>query len=101
MINIQSSLANKTVVFSRSEAGDYFIRIPSILTTTRGTLITFDEARMYTCADTTEKDIVYKRSLDNKQTWPNLQILYLGKSADENFNWVGTLPPVQLKYNQS
>ena len=100
LINIQSSLQNETVVFARGEAGYYCIRIPSILTTARGTLIAFGEARMYTCGDTTQKDIVYKRSSDNGQTWSKLQVLYGGNSSGENFNWVGNLPPVQLKYNQ-
>jgi Neuraminidase (sialidase) len=35
----------------------------------RGTLLAFDEVRMYTCADNTAKDIVYKRSVDNGKTW--------------------------------
>ena len=100
LIKIQSSLENETVVFARGEAGYSCIRIPSILTTVKGTLIAFAEARMYTCDDTTLKDIVYKRSVDNGQTWLKLQILYRGNSSGENFNWVGNLPPVQLKYNQ-
>jgi sialidase-1 len=100
LIHIELSLENETIVFSNGEAGYYCIRIPSVLTTIRGTLLAFGEARMYTCNDNTLIDIVYKRSLDNGKTWSNLQILYRGNSSDENFNWVGNFAPVQLKYNQ-
>jgi sialidase-1 len=93
-------LENETIVFTHDEDGYFCIRIPSILTTVRGTLIAFGEARMYTCDDLTQKDIAYKRSLDNGRTWSKLQVLYRGNSSGENFNWVGNLPPVELKYNQ-
>ena len=100
LVHIQLSYETDTVVFTRGENGYFCIKIPSILTTTRGTLLAFGEARMFSCSDYTETDIVYKRSLDNGRTWSNLQILYRGNSSNEKYNRVGNIAPIQLKYNQ-
>lgn len=89
---------SETTVFSHGEAGYYCIRIPSLLTTYKGTLLAFGEARMFNCNDDTQIDIVYKRSLDNGQTWSNLTVLYRGNANDGNFNRGGNFAPVQLKY---
>jgi sialidase-1 len=99
-ISIKPSFENYTVVFQSGESGYYCIRIPSVLTTVRGTLLAFGEARMYTCADNTAKDIVYKRSIDNGKTWSNLQILCRGNVTNNGYNSVRNFAPVQLKYNQ-
>jgi sialidase-1 len=99
-IDIKPSFENDTIVFKRGESGYFCIKIPSILTTTRGTLLAFGEARMFSCGDSTQTDIVYKRSLDNGKTWSDLQILYRGNSSNDMYNRVGNVAPVQLKYNQ-
>lgn len=99
-ICISYSLANDTIVFTRGESGYFCIKIPSILTTTRGTLLAFGEARLFSCSDYTQTDIVYKRSIDNGQTWSDLQVLYRGNSSNGNYTRVGNIAPVQLKYNQ-
>jgi sialidase-1 len=99
-IYIKISFENDSIVFRRGESGYFCIKIPYILTTARGTLLAFGEARMFSCGDTTQTDIVYKRSLDNGQTWSNLQILYRGNASNDNYNHVGNITPVQLKYNQ-
>ena len=99
-LHTKLSYENDTIVFTRGEGGYFCIRIPSILTTSKGTLIAFGEARMYSCSDNTQIDIVYKRSVDNGQTWSNLQILYRGNSTNGNYTRVGNVAPVQLKYNQ-
>ena len=89
-----------SIVFTRGESGYFCIKIPSILTTSKGTLLAFGEARMYSCSDYTQTDIVYKRSVDNGQTWSNLQILYRANSTNSNYTRVGNVAPVQLKSNQ-
>jgi len=99
-IHIKLSFENDSIVFTRGENGYFCIKIPYILTTARGNLLAFGEARMYSCGDTTQTDIVYKRSLDNGQTWSNLQILYQGNASNDKYTRVGNLAPVQLKYNQ-
>jgi sialidase-1 len=99
-IQINLSFENDSIVFTRGENGYFCIKIPSILTTARGTLLAFGEARMFSCSDYTQTDIVYKRSVDNGQTWSNLQVLYRGNASNENYTRVGNIAPVQLKYNQ-
>jgi sialidase-1 len=100
LIHKNVSFDNETIVFSRGEAGYYCIRIPSILTTSKGTLLAFGEARMYTCNDDTQIDIVYKRSLDDGKTWSNLTILYRGNASGDNSDRVQNVTPLQLKYNE-
>ncbi|CAF4148827.1 unnamed protein product, partial [Adineta steineri] len=80
-MNFQVSFEDEIVVFPHGEAGYNCTRIPSILTTSAGTLLAFGEARMFSCSDYTQTDIVYKRSLDNGKTWSNLQ------------KWVALGPP--------
>ena len=99
-ICIGLSLTNDTIVFTRGENGYFCIKIPSILTTSRGTLLAFGEARLYSCSDYTQTDIVYKRSVDNGQTWSDLQVLYRGNSSNDQYTRAGNIAPVQLKYNQ-
>ncbi len=99
-ISVKLSFASDTIVFKQGERGYYCIRIPSILTTTKGTLLAFGEARMHNCGDNTQKDIVYKRSVDNGKTWSDLQVLCQGNSTSDGYNIVGNFAPVQLKYNQ-
>jgi sialidase-1 len=55
---------------------------------------------MYTCADNTAKDIVYKRSVDNGKTWSDLQILCRGNVTNNGYNSVRNFAPVQLNYNR-
>ena len=98
-INVTYSLADDTVVFKKGESGYFCFRIPSILTTARGTLIAFSEARMFNCADGTQIDIVYKRSLDNGKTWSELKIACRGNDTNGGYT-AGNPAPVQLKYNQ-
>jgi len=97
-ISIKPSFENYTVVFQNGEAGYYCIRIPSILTTAKGTLIAFAEGRMNSCADNSHKNTVYKRSVDNGKTWSDLQVLCSGNFT--NYTEIRNLAAVQLKYNQ-
>ena len=90
-----------SIVFTRGENGYFCIKIPSILTTSKGTLLAFGEARLLSCSDYTQTDIVYKRSLDQGRTWSNLKVLYQAKTSTTNSNYtrVGNIAPVQLKFN--
>lgn len=94
------SIAGDSIVFTRGEAGYFCIKIPSILTTVHGTLLAFGEARMFSCSDYTQTDIVYKRSVDNGQTWSPLQVVYHGNISGDGYNRVGNIAPVQLTFNQ-
>lgn len=104
LIHVEQSIAGvvDTIVFRRGEGGYYCIKIPSILTTSKGTLLAFGEARLFTCSDYTQTDIVYKRSIDNGQTWSDIKILYRANNTIKtrfgasNYSRVGNIAPVQL-----
>jgi sialidase-1 len=98
-IHFKLTFQQETIVFSRYEGGYYCIKIPTILTTIKGTLLAFGEARKPSCSDYAQTDIVYKRSLDNGQTWSNMRILFQGNATNNNFSRVGNIAPVQLDYN--
>ncbi|MET7695052.1 sialidase family protein [Streptomyces sp. NPDC005483] len=53
-------------------------RIPAIVRTTAGTLLAFAEGRVLNCGDTTDIDIVLKRSTDGGRTWGPLQVVNEG-----------------------
>ena len=59
-MNIAYSRAEDIVVFKKGESGYFCFRIPAVLTTSKGTLIAFAEARMVNCDDHTQIDIVSK-----------------------------------------
>ena len=92
--------ANYSVVFQSGEEGYFCVRIPSILTTSKGTLLAFGEGRMFNCADATQHDLVYKRSTDNGRTWSKLRIFLPDNSTKNAHNGIRNIVPVQLKYNQ-
>jgi sialidase-1 len=60
-------------VFVGGQDGYPAYRIPSLVTTKRGTLLAFAEARA-TLRDHAENDIVLKRSTDQGRTWVPLQL---------------------------
>ena len=81
------SCENGTVVFKKGDGGYYCVRIPSLLTTAKGTLLAFGEARKDNCAD-------------NEKTWSDLKIFCKVNSTENGYNIVGNFVPVQLRYNQ-
>ena len=62
-------------VFSTGEGGYTYFRIPSLVCTSRGTLLAFCEGR-YSPADSGNIDIVEKISTDAGHTWSPLQLVY-------------------------
>ena len=88
----------EAIVFSRGEGGYYCIKIPSLLTTAKGTLIAFGEGRMFSCSDFTWTDLIYKRSIDGGKTWGPLQVLYSNSSVESGMHTViGNAAPVVLR----
>ena len=59
-------------LFDGGPSGYHSFRIPSIITTTNGTLIAFAECRRYSTSDFGDINLVYKRSTDNGETWSAL-----------------------------
>ena len=82
-------------VFKAGELGYSCFRIPSLLFTSKGTLLAFAEGRGLqsgTCADLqTDVHIVLKKSSDFGHTWSNLSVVYteshnrIGKDVDGVF----------------
>ena len=78
-----------TEVYTSGEKGYNTFRIPSIIATSRGTLLAFAEARRDGGGDAGDIDLVLKRSLDGGQTWSPLQVI-----GDNGPNTFGNPCPV-------
>jgi len=65
----------RTVVFNAGDDGIDSYRIPSLVTSKKGTLLLFAEARKLSSTDKTPTDIALKRSEDNGKTWSQIHIL--------------------------
>lgn len=68
-------------IFKNGENGYQCFRIPAMITTTKGTVLAFAEARKNNCGDAGDIDLVVKRSNDNGQTWSALSVVW---SDEEN-----------------
>lgn len=68
----------KTTVFSAGDDGIDSYRIPTLVTSTNGTLLVFAEARKISSTDKTPTDIALKRSDDNGKSWSKIQLLTEG-----------------------
>ena len=62
-------------VFSSNSEGYSCVKIPSIYSTSNGTLLAFGEGRKDDCSDYTTTDIVWKRSVDGGRSWTALAVL--------------------------
>jgi len=76
-------------LYISGEEGYHTYRIPSIVVTTKGTILAFCEARKNSIYDTGHIDIVLKRSLDNGKTWEDMCIV-----ASDGINTMGNPCPV-------
>jgi sialidase-1 len=71
------ALAQEAVpVFTAGENGYACYRIPAIVTTLKGTLLAFAEARRKNCGDSGDIDLVMKRSADGGKTWSAMQVVW-------------------------
>jgi sialidase-1 len=64
-----------TDVFRAGEDGYHSYRIPSVIVTTKGTLLAFCEGRKESRRDQSPTDRVLKRSVDGGKTWMPMQIV--------------------------
>lgn len=71
----------KHTVFNAGDDNVNSYRIPSIVTTTDGTLLVFCEARRESWKDKSRTDIVLKRSTDDGKTWSTMQDLTQGTTG--------------------
>jgi len=76
-------------LYTAGEQGYSCFRIPSLVTTTKGTILAFAEARKNNCADAGDIDLVVKRSTDGGKTWSALQMVW-----NDSTNTCGNPAPV-------
>jgi sialidase-1 len=72
----QAGDLEQTAVFTSSEGGYHTYRIPSLLVSTKGTLLAFCEGRKNGRSDTGKIDLVLKRSSDGGKSWGGLQVVW-------------------------
>jgi sialidase-1 len=88
-VAVSHAVAQSAVtVFAAGDKGYYHYRIPSLLTTPKGALLAFAEARRRP-GDAGDIDLVLKRSLDNGKTWSDQMIVW-----DDGDNTCGNPTPV-------
>ena len=66
----------QSVLFRSGEASYFCFRIPALMTSSKGTLLAFAEARKTDCEDWDQIDLVLKRSEDGGRTWSDLRVLF-------------------------
>ena len=81
-LNVQA-VEYTTDVFIHGQEGYPEYRIPSIVTSNKGTLLAFAEGRG-SLSDHAENDIVLKRSTDGGRTWAPLQVV--AEQGGDNLN---------------
>lgn len=70
------SPAVRTTVFTAGQDGYHTYRIPSLILTTKNTLLAICEGRKTGRGDAGDIDLVLKHSEDGGQSWSELQLLY-------------------------
>ena len=76
-------------LYRAGEEGYACFRIPSLITTSKGTILAFAEARKNNCGDAGDIDLVVKRSEDGGKTWSSLQMVW-----NDSTNTCGNPAPV-------
>ncbi len=79
-------LFRQTDLFVAGEGGVHTYRIPSLITTQKGTLLAFCEARKKSSSDQTPTDLVLKRSFDQGTTWEEARIVLGGRGGEAIMN---------------
>lgn len=85
----QSPPEGEVNVFVSGKEGHHTYRVPSLLTTQKGTLLAFCEGRTRVGYDHGDIDMVLKRSVDGGKTWGPMQMVW-----DDAENTCGNACPV-------
>lgn len=88
---VAASLHAQTLnhLYRAGEEGYSCFRIPSVITTTKGTVLAFAEARRNNCGDAGDIDLVVKRSEDGGKTWSAIAMVW-----NDSTNTCGNPAPV-------
>lgn len=86
---LQAQSADLTYLYKPGDHGYKCFRIPAILTTAKGTLLAFAEARKNHCGDADDIDLVVRRSEDGGKTWSPLSLVW-----DDGGNTCGNPAPI-------
>lgn len=78
-----------TDLFTAGEGGSKSYRIPSLISTGKGSLLAFAEARRQSAADAGDIDLVMRRSTDGGKTWSEPTVVW-----DDGANTCGNPCPV-------
>lgn len=89
-----SLFSQSVTVFEKNTDGYACYRIPAIITTQKGSILAFAEARKTSCSDTGDIDLVMKRSTDGGKSWSPLMIV-----RDDGDNVSGNPVPIIDKTN--
>lgn len=76
-------------IYRAGDDGYACFRIPAIITTTKGTVLAFAEARRNGCGDAGDIDLVVKRSEDGGKTWSEMSMVW-----NDSANTCGNPAPV-------
>ena len=78
--SLQTPPFMRVEVYTAGDLGYECFRIPSLLFTSKGTLLAFAEGRglhSKSCADRGDVHIVLKRSTDNGKSWSSLTVVHM------------------------
>ncbi|OIN56763.1 exo-alpha-sialidase [Arsenicibacter rosenii] len=89
LVSIAACAQEGNALFRAGDSGYACFRIPAIVTTKKGTLLAFAEARRNSCGDAGDIDIVSKRSSDGGKTWSEMRVVW-----DDADNTCGNPAPV-------
>ncbi len=76
-------------IYKNGEKGYQCFRIPAIVTTAKGTVLAFAEARKNNCGDSGDIDLVVRRSGDGGKSWSDIIVIW-----DDGTNTCGNPAPV-------
>src|SRR5687768_1395873 len=89
VVNAQPAEPQKSDIFVSGGDGYHTYRIPSLIVTTKGTVLAFSEGRKSGSKDAGDIDLVLKRSVDGGRTFGVQQVVW-----DDSGNTCGNPCPV-------
>jgi sialidase-1 len=88
LLSLSGGVPTQEALFTAGQGGYHNYRIPSLIVTSKGTVLAFAEGRS-AMSDTGNVDIVLRRSMDGGRTWGPMQVV-----AEDGDNTVGNPCPV-------